>query len=109
MSPEVAVEDQRFPQHHGLDMEAIGEALDERQNRARLCGASNISQQVGKNLFLWTGRNLVRKGLEAYLAVLIELAWSKGSILVVYLNVVEFGGGIYGVSVANELLFWRPP
>jgi monofunctional biosynthetic peptidoglycan transglycosylase len=114
MTPELAVaviaaEDQRFPQHHGLDFEAIGDALDERQQGGRLRGASTISQQVAKNLFLWQGRSLVRKGLEAYLTALIELTWSKRRILEVYLNVAEFGDGVYGVGVASELFFARPP
>ena len=114
MTPELAVaviaaEDQRFPQHHGLDFEAIGDALDERQQGGRLRGASTISQQVAKNLFLWQGRSLVRKGLEAYLTALVELTWSKRRILEVYLNVVEFGDGVYGVGVASELFFARPP
>ena len=114
MNPEIAVavvaaEDQRFPQHHGLDFKAIGDALDERRNSGRLRGASTISQQVAKNLFLWPGRSLVRKGLEGYLTVLIELAWSKRRILEVYLNVAEFGDGVYGVGVASELFFDRPP
>ncbi len=114
MTPELAVaviaaEDQRFSQHHGLDFEAIGDALDERQNGGRLRGASTISQQVAKNLFLWQGRSLVRKGLEAYLTVVIELTWSKRRILEVYLNVAEFGDGVYGVGVASELFFGRPP
>ncbi len=114
MTPELAVavvaaEDQRFPQHHGLDFEAIGEALDERRTGGRLRGASTISQQVAKNLFLWPGRSLVRKGLEGYLTVLIELAWSKRRILEVYLNVAEFGDGVYGVGVASELFFGRRP
>ena len=113
MNPELAVavvaaEDQRFSQHHGLDFEAIVEALDERRDRGRLRGASTISQQVAKNLFLWPGRSLVRKGLEGYLTVLIELTWSKRRILEVYLNVAEFGDGVYGVGVASELFFGRP-
>ena len=114
MSPELAVavvaaEDQRFRRHHGLDFEAIDDALDARRNGGRLRGASTISQQVAKNLFLWPGRSLVRKGLEGYLAVLIELTWSKRRILEVYLNVAEFGDGVYGVGVASELFFARPP
>ena len=114
MSPELAVavvaaEDQRFAQHHGFDFEAIGEALDEGRDGGRLRGASTISQQVAKNLFLWPRRSLVRKGLEGYLTVLIELAWSKRRILEVYLNVAEFGDGVYGVGVASELFFGRDP
>ncbi|HJN42743.1 MAG: monofunctional biosynthetic peptidoglycan transglycosylase [Acidobacteria bacterium] len=114
MTPELAVavvaaEDQRFPDHHGLDFEAIGDALDERRTSGRLRGASTISQQVAKNLFLWPGRSLVRKGIEGYLTVLIELVWSKRRILEVYLNVAEFGDGVYGVGVASEQFFGRPP
>lgn len=104
----VAAEDQRFLAHHGLDFEAIGDALDERRSGGRLRGASTISQQVAKNLFLWPGRSLIRKGLESYLTVLIELTWSKRRILEVYLNVAEFGDGVYGVGVASELFFDRP-
>ena len=114
MAPElgvavIAAEDQRFPHHHGLDLDAIGEALDERRNGGRLRGASTISQQVAKNLFLWPGRSLVRKGLEGYLALLIEATWSKRRILEVYLNVAEFGDGLYGVGVASERFFGKPP
>ena len=114
MAPELAVaviaaEDQRFPQHHGLDFEAIGDALDERLDGGRLRGASTISQQVAKNLFLWPGRSLIRKGFEGYLTVLIELAWGKRRILEVYLNVAEFGDGVYGVGIASELYFGRSP
>ena len=114
MNPELAIavvaaEDQRFLQHHGLDLDAIGDALEERRSSGRLRGASTISQQVAKNLFLWPGRNLARKGLEAYLTVVIELAWSKRRILEVYLNVAEFGDGVYGVGVASELFFGQPP
>lgn len=114
MSPELAVavvasEDQRFPDHHGLDFEAIGDALDERRSGGRLRGASTISQQVAKNLFLWPGQSLLRKGIEGYLTVLIELVWTKRRILEVYLNVAEFGDGVYGVGVASERFFGRPP
>ena len=114
MSPELAVaviaaEDQRFPQHHGLDFEAIGDALKERRNGGRLRGASTISQQVAKNLFLWPGRSLVRKGVEGYLTLLIELVWPKRRILEVYLNVAEFGDGVYGVGAASDAFFGQPP
>ena len=105
----VAAEDQRFPKHRGFDFEAIGEALDERQRSGRLRGASTISQQVAKNLFLWPGRSLARKGLEGLVTVLLELVWSKRRILEVYLNVAEFGDGVYGVGVASELFFGLPP
>ncbi len=105
----VASEDQRFPCHHGLDFDAISDALEERRESGRLRGASTISQQVAKNLFLWPGRSFVRKGLEGYLTVLIELAWSKERILEVYLNVAEFGDGVYGVAVAADEFFARTP
>jgi len=113
MSPElplavVASEDQRFLRHHGLDFVAIGEALDEQRGGGRLRGASTISQQVAKNLFLWPGRSLFRKGLEGYLTLLIEGAWSKRRILEVYLNVAEFGDGVYGVEAASEHYFGHP-
>ena len=114
MSPElalavVAAEDQRFLRHHGLDFEAIEDALAVHRNGERLRGASTISQQVAKNLFLWPGRSLIRKGVEGYFTLLIELAWSKRRILEVYLNIAEFGDGVYGVGAASELFFARPP
>lgn len=102
----VAAEDQRFMRHHGFDFEAINAALaaSERGGRPPR-GASTISQQVAKNLFLWSGRSWFRKGLEAWFTVLIELCWSKQRILEVYLNVAQFGDGIYGVEAASRLLF----
>ncbi len=103
----VAAEDQKFPRHHGFDFEAIVEAT--REHRGRMRGASTISQQVAKNLFLWPGRSLVRKGLEAWLTALVETLWPKRRILEVYLNVAEFGPGIYGVGAASEKFFHRPP
>jgi len=103
----IAAEDQTFPQHRGFDFESIGKALDER-GRGRVRGASTISQQVAKNLFLWNGRSWLRKGLEAYFTVLIELFWSKPRILEVYLNVAEFGPGIYGVEAASHAFFRKP-
>lgn len=105
----VASEDQRFPFHGGIDFDAIQDALEERRDGGRLRGASTISQQVAKNLFLWPGQSFVRKGLEGYLTVTIELLWSKRRILEVYLNVAEFGEGVYGVGVASERFFDRPP
>lgn len=113
ISPELAVavvaaEDQRFRLHRGLDFEAIDDALEASRAGGPLRGASTISQQVAKNLFLWPARSLVRKGLEACLTVLIELTWSKRRILEVYLNVAEFGDGVYGVGIASERFFARP-
>ncbi|MFT3791289.1 MAG: monofunctional biosynthetic peptidoglycan transglycosylase [Rudaea sp.] len=112
MSPElpialVAAEDQKFPLHHGFDFEAIGEAMDDADDGARLRGASTISQQVAKNLFLWNGRSFVRKGLEAYFTALIELTWPKRRILEVYANVAEFGDGIYGAEAAAQAYFGK--
>lgn len=105
----VAAEDQRFPEHHGFDFEAIRDAFAERFNGGPLRGASTISQQVSKNLFLWPGRSFVRKGLEGSLTVMVEMVWSKRRILEVYLNVVEFGEGVYGVGAASQTFFARPP
>lgn len=103
----VAAEDQKFPLHCGFDFNSISQAIQE--NR-RICrGASTISQQVAKNLYLWPGRSLVRKALEAYFTVLIELTWPKRRILEVYLNVAEFGPGIYGVGAASRAFFGKPP
>ncbi|MDF1763217.1 MAG: monofunctional biosynthetic peptidoglycan transglycosylase [Oleibacter sp.] len=98
----VASEDQRFPEHLGVDFTAISKALDQKDNGKGLRGASTISQQTAKNLFLWPGRSFVRKGLEAMLAVSLEIFWGKKRILEVYLNVAEFGQGIYGVEAASQ-------
>jgi len=103
----VAAEDQKFPVHHGFDFESIAQALDERKGRRR--GASTISQQVAKNLFLWPGRSYVRKGLEAYFTVLIETLWSKRRILEIYLNVAEFGPETFGVGAASQRYFDKSP
>lgn len=101
----VASEDQRFPFHYGFDFDAITLAFKER--RSRLRGASTISQQVAKNLFLWNGHSYVRKGIEAYLTVLIEALWPKYRILEIYLNVAEFGPGVYGAGPASKLFFGK--
>jgi len=101
----MAAEDQNFPNHRGLDVDAIAKALDERENRGRLRGASGISQQLAKNLFLWPKRSYLRKGLEAYLAVAIELVLPKRRILELYVNVVELGPGLYGVPAAAQHYF----
>jgi monofunctional biosynthetic peptidoglycan transglycosylase len=103
----VAAEDQKFPRHHGFDLDAIGSALAERDAGGRVRGASTISQQVAKNLFLWSGRSWLRKGLEAWFTALIELMWPKSRILEVYLNVAEFGDGIYGAEAAARRHFGR--
>ena len=105
----IASEDQKFPDHNGFDVEAIRMALGDALQGERLRGASTISQQTAKNLFLWPGRSLFRKGLEAYLTVLIELCWSKRRIVEVYLNVAEFGEGVFGITAASERFFDKRP
>jgi monofunctional glycosyltransferase len=105
----IAAEDQKFPFHHGFDIDAIQDAIADAEDGDRLRGASTISQQVAKNLFLWNGRSFVRKGLEAYFTVLIETMWPKRRILEVYLNIAEFGDGIYGAGAASERFFHKPP
>jgi len=104
----VAAEDQRFPAHHGFDLNAIGDALRSRANEGRLRGASTISQQVCKNLFLWPGRSMLRKAAEAYLTLLLEVLVPKRRILEIYLNIAEFGDGVYGVEAASEAFFGKP-
>ena len=101
----VAAEDQRFPFHNGFDFKQIDKALADRERGRRVRGASTISQQVAKNLFLWPGQSWFRKGLEAGLTVLIELVWPKQRILEVYLNVAEFGRGTWGVQAASKRYF----
>jgi monofunctional glycosyltransferase len=103
----VASEDQKFPDHWGFDVEAIEKAYSMNQHSHRVRGASTISQQVAKNLFLWSGRSYVRKGIEAYFTVLIEACWPKRRILEVYLNVAEFGLGTYGAEAAAERYFHK--
>ena len=103
----VASEDQRFPQHYGVDFAAISKALEQYDDGGGLRGASTISQQTAKNLLLWPGRSLVRKGLEAGLAFSLELVWGKKRILEVYLNIAEFGKGIYGVEAASQHYFGK--
>ena len=105
----VAGEDQRFPYHHGFDFDAIQTALDAHDDGKRLRGASTISQQTAKNLFLWNGRSFVRKGLEAYFTVLIETLWPKRRILEMYLNIAQFGDGIYGAGAASQVFFRTTP
>ncbi|MFC5527029.1 monofunctional biosynthetic peptidoglycan transglycosylase [Rhodanobacter ginsengisoli] len=105
----VAGEDQKFPYHHGFDFDSIQNALDAADEGKRLRGASTLSQQTAKNLFLWNGRSFVRKGLEAYFTVLIELTWPKRRILEVYMNIAELGDGIYGVGAASQVYFHTTP
>ncbi len=102
----VASEDQRFPEHWGIDLRAVKDALDEPGKPRR--GASTLSQQVAKNLFLWPGGGYLRKGIEAGLTVLIEALWPKERILLVYLNVAEFAPGVFGVEAASQHAFGKP-
>jgi monofunctional biosynthetic peptidoglycan transglycosylase len=103
----VAAEDQRFPQHAGFDVDAIRSALDEAREGGRRRGASTLSQQVAKNLFLWETSSWPRKGLEAGLTVLIEALWPKRRILEMHLNLAEFGPGVYGAEAAAQHWFGR--
>jgi monofunctional glycosyltransferase len=112
MSPDmplavIASEDQLFMEHYGFDVKAIQKALDynKKKNGKKIKGASTISQQTAKNVFLWQGRTWLRKGLEVYFTGLIELLWSKDRIIEVYLNVIEMGRGVYGADAAAEYYF----
>jgi monofunctional biosynthetic peptidoglycan transglycosylase len=104
----VAAEDQKFPVHNGFDFEAIDKAMAHNQRSRRLRGASTISQQVAKNLFLWPGRSYLRKGLEVWYTVLIEWLWPKRRVLEVYANIAEFGDGVYGGEAAAQAFFGKP-
>jgi monofunctional glycosyltransferase len=101
----IAAEDQRFPTHHGFDIEEMQNAVADRENGDGLRGASTISQQVAKNLYLWSGRSFIRKGLEAWFTVLMEAVWGKQRILEMYLNIAQFGDHIFGVEAASRLFF----
>lgn len=102
----VAAEDQKFPEHRGFDTESIRSALEEGGSKGR--GASTITQQVVKNLYLWPGRSWTRKGLEAYFTLFVEALWPKRRILEVYLNVAEFGPGVFGAEAAAQSFFGKP-
>ncbi len=113
MSPNIrlavmASEDQLFPDHNGFDIKSIKKALESNKKSKRVRGASTISQQVAKNVFLWQGRSWFRKGLEVYFTFMIELLWSKERILEMYLNVSEMGTGIFGVEAAAQKYFKKP-
>ena len=102
----MAAEDQLFPDHNGFDIKSIQQALSYNKRKpGRIRGASTISQQVAKNVFLWQGRSWIRKGLEVYFTFMIELCWSKRRILEVYLNEAEMGKGIYGIEAASRKYF----
>ncbi len=100
-------EDQRFNEHWGFDWNAIQKVM-KKNKKNHIRGASTISQQTAKNVFLWPGRSWLRKGFEVYFTVLIELFWSKERIMEVYLNVIEMGDGIYGAEAAAEAFFHHP-
>lgn len=105
----ISAEDQRFPDHNGFDWKSIQKAMDHNEKKPRrIKGASTISQQVAKNVFLWQGRSWVRKGLEVYFTFMIELIWGKKRILEVYLNVAETGKGIFGFEAASKIYFRKP-
>ncbi|MFN8143658.1 MAG: monofunctional biosynthetic peptidoglycan transglycosylase [Bacteroidia bacterium] len=106
----IASEDQNFEEHFGFDLEAIrkAQAYNDRHKGKRMKGASTISQQTAKNVFLWPSRSWIRKGFEVYFTFLIELFWSKQRIMEVYLNVIEMGDGIYGTEAAAQEYFHKP-
>lgn len=104
----IASEDQRFLKHHGFDLEEIKKAWNDYQSGRRKRGASTISQQTAKNVFLWNGGGWFRKGLEAYFTILIEVIWGKERIMEVYLNSIEMGDGIYGAEAVAQQHFGRP-
>ncbi len=101
----IASEDQLFPDHNGFDVKSIQKAIDTGEKKKRMRGASTISQQVAKNVFLWQGRSWLRKGLEVYFTFMIENIWGKKRILEVYLNVAEMGKGVFGVEAAAQTYF----
>jgi len=104
----IASEDNLFMSHSGFDFDAIEKARERNKQGGRIYGASTISQQTAKNVFLWPQRSWLRKGLETYFTFLIELLWSKERIMEVYLNVIETGNGIYGVQRASQIYFDKP-
>lgn len=106
----ISSEDQKFPDHNGFDWKSIQKAAkyNERKPGRSVRGGSSISQQVAKNVFLWQGRSWLRKGLEAYFTVMIELVWGKKRILEMYLNVAEMGDGVFGIEMAARKYFNKP-
>jgi monofunctional biosynthetic peptidoglycan transglycosylase len=103
----IAAEDQKFPFHHGFDFDSIQDAMREQEAGVRSRGASTLSQQTAKNLFLWGGHSYVRKALEAWFTVLLELCWPKTRILTVYLNSAQFGPDVFGVEAAAQTYFHK--
>jgi monofunctional biosynthetic peptidoglycan transglycosylase len=105
----ISSEDQLFPDHSGFDWKNIKKAMEYNKRKPnRIRGASTISQQVAKNVFLWQGRSFIRKGLEVYFTFMIELIWGKKRILEMYLNVIEMGDGIFGIEMASQKYFNKP-
>jgi monofunctional biosynthetic peptidoglycan transglycosylase len=104
----LAAEDARFCQHNGIDFKAVDASIEKNERSRKLHGASTITMQVAKNLFLWNGRNWVRKSLEAPLALWLELVWNKRRILEVYLNIAQWGDGRFGVEAAAQKAFHKP-
>jgi monofunctional biosynthetic peptidoglycan transglycosylase len=103
----VCSEDQNFINHSGFDFEAIDKAMEYNKKHKKTRGASTISQQTAKNVFLWSGRSWIRKGFEVYFTFLIETFWSKQRIMEVYLNVIEMGNGVYGAQAASTIFFHK--
>lgn len=103
----IAAEDAKFCQHWGFDWDAIDNAIDRYEAGGKVLGASTISMQTAKNVFLWPGRTFLRKGIEAYLTVYLEALWPKDRILEVYLNIVELGPGLYGAEAASRRYFGK--
>ncbi|MEI8204268.1 MAG: monofunctional biosynthetic peptidoglycan transglycosylase [Bacteroidota bacterium] len=104
----ISSEDNKFLEHHGFDWDAIKQAYDSNKKGRKVKGASTISQQTAKNVFLWPSRSYIRKGFEAYFTFLIELMWSKKRILEVYLNIIEMGDGVYGAEEASMTYYKKP-
>jgi len=104
----ITSEDQLFPDHDGFDFKSIEKAMKHNQKSKSLHGASTISQQVAKNVFLWQGRDWLRKGLEVYFTFMIEWIWGKERILEMYLNVSEMGKGVFGIDAAAKFYFSKP-
>ena len=104
----ISSEDQRFMTHNGFSFEAMRKAMEGNKKKKRIKGGSTISQQTAKNVFLWPGRTYLRKGLEAWFTILIEVLWTKERILEVYLNVAEMGKGVFGAEAAAQHCFGRP-
>lgn len=103
----IGAEDSRFCQHHGIDFDAVGDALSDYENHGRLRGASTITMQVARNVFMWNGGGAVRKIIEAPLALLLDAVWPKRRIIEVYLNIAEWGDGVFGAEAAAQIHFHK--